>query len=136
MLRESLFGLFSPTHRSICIIIWVVLSAAHEVPMLREYEYASGPLSGWQCYQDNPNRILNSINMTDDELTVQSCTDFCQDYRYLGLGNRNECYCGDQLHNPLHIVAASSCNSTCAGNKAETCGGVYLIAIYSQTSTS
>lgn len=43
------------------------------------------------------------------------------DYKYAGVENSGECYCGNEIQN--NPKTSTGCNYPCPGNQDEMCGG-------------
>ena len=72
-----------------------------------------------------------SYQLTPEETTGHSCSDFCdsEGYTLAALENGNECYCG----NPttfITYVDDGKCNTTCAGDSGQTCGGAENLSVW------
>ncbi|KAG8896803.1 hypothetical protein FRB99_008645, partial [Tulasnella sp. 403] len=82
------------------------------------------------CYADQSARTLNAKSTSDPAMTYQKCQTFCAGFTYAGTENGNECWCGNSLttNQPL---AANQCQTPCAGNSAQVCGGGWKITIFS-----
>ncbi|KAF5367856.1 hypothetical protein D9757_013694 [Collybiopsis confluens] len=65
-------------------------------------------------------------------MTLETCAAFCGsvDYIYAGVEFAKECYCDSTIQLPSVAVPLSDCNSPCAGNASEICGGAESILIY------
>lgn len=68
--------------------------------------------------------------------TTQACFDRCKDRdskpTHFGLQNEKECFCGDdsQLDKHDDPEKPPACNSPCAGDPDETCGGHGAMTVY------
>lgn len=89
------------------------------------YKYAG-------CYTDSTsNRTLTSASYANyNTMTVESCSSFCSGYTYFGVEWYGECYCGNGLVSSSMVAAAGDCNTACAGNAAELCGGANRLSLY------
>lgn len=84
------------------------------------YKYAG-------CYQEyQPGRQLSSQIIGNDTLTAQQCVTSCavQGYVFAGAQFGRECWCGNRV--PVKRVAEGNCNTACAGDNSEICGGAGL----------
>ena len=64
-------------------------------------------------------------------MTVEQCSKYCfedQDYQYLGLMDRTECFCGNHLH-PTKIDK-SECSESCLGDSQQNCGAWLKMSVY------
>ncbi|KAF7311441.1 Glycoside hydrolase [Mycena kentingensis (nom. inval.)] len=91
--------------------------------------------AGWSsvgCVTDGSSRAL-SYSYTSSSMTEDACTATCDSkgYIYAGTEYSNECWCGNTLNNGYGVAAASSdCNSRCAGNSTQVCGGGFRLSLY------
>lgn len=88
---------------------------------------------GWNsigCYRDlypATKRILRDYKGLSDPLSVDTCRTQCfsMQYKYSGVENGNECWCGNELQDAnLNVIAwPSDCAKyTCPGNATQSCG--------------
>ncbi|OCK72946.1 WSC-domain-containing protein [Lepidopterella palustris CBS 459.81] len=87
------------------------------------------------CGTDNPgSRTLTVAQISNDQMTVENCIDFCKSKgtTYAGLEYMGECYCGNTLPADRAPVAGvlGNCNMKCRGNSNEICGGAAAISLY------
>ena len=70
--------------------------------------------------------------MSNDKMTVEMCQDHCYDHghSYAGVQARSECWCGSSLPDPSLIRPDSECNTPCAGNASQMCGGGWRNNVY------
>ncbi|KAF7311445.1 Glycoside hydrolase [Mycena kentingensis (nom. inval.)] len=96
--------------------------------------------AGWSsvgCVTDGSSRAL-SYSYTSSSMTQDACTTTCdgKGYIYAGTQYSNECWCGNSLNNGYGVAtAASECNSRCAGNSAQVCGGSYRLTFFKKVTT-
>ena len=82
------------------------------------------------CYEDKMPRVLSvEIKGLADENQKSTCIAACKDYRYAGMENGNQCFCGDILPYAA-LKRPGECTTVCPGNKEEMCGGVLRINIF------
>ncbi|KAG8843335.1 hypothetical protein FRB96_004093 [Tulasnella sp. 330] len=85
------------------------------------------------CYQDQTPRTLSGPSTTSSTMTPAVCKAYCAsqgNYLFYGLENATECYCGQALI-PNTPIAASNCQSKCAGDQTQLCGGSnWQVAVY------
>ena len=96
------------------------------------------PFYTGQCIHDLiglGGRVLNGAHFSDDYLSREKCLDACKSafYRYAGLENGRDCYCGydmelSQLYiepkpTNARIIPDIECNLPCSGDLNENCGG-------------
>ncbi|WPH02215.1 Hypothetical protein R9X50_00507000 [Acrodontium crateriforme] len=99
----------------------------------------SGLPTGWSykgCWVDNANggRVLQVQNADNSTMTVESCTNACQQsgYKIAGLEYSTQCFCGNQIIEGGALASSDSdCNMACGGNSAEMCGAGNRLSVYS-----
>ncbi len=81
------------------------------------------------CYADSMMRDLPYQAYGSQYNTVGSCAAACayHGYRYAGLENGNQCFCGSAYGGQGPSVG---CTDPCPGNDAEACGGYYVDSVY------
>ncbi|KAI7539437.1 hypothetical protein KC331_g9757 [Hortaea werneckii] len=86
------------------------------------------------CYNDSvTNRTLQGAYLFGtslQNLTLERCATFCDDFQYFGVEYAQECYCGSQLLNNAIQQDSSSCSAPCAGDETQNCGGYNRISVY------
>ncbi|PTB46771.1 uncharacterized protein TrAFT101_003787 [Trichoderma asperellum] len=99
----------------------------------------TGLPQGWQsygCYVDGVNgRILNEQNPDDPNLTLESCAASCasQNYTIAGAEYSKQCFCGNNIVNGgVKANSSTECNTPCAGDSSEICGGGDRMTIISK----
>jgi len=102
---------------------------------------STSPTSTWSslgCYQDSNSRILSSYSTTSSSNTPSFCQSLClsKGYSFAGTEYGQECYCGSALNNGAVSISSSNCNSPCAGNSAQNCGGAWAINVYQFTGST
>ena len=85
------------------------------------------------CYVDSTIRLLPVEKGTGR--TVSSCAAACKTYKWFGVENGGECYCG-YLFIPDMATQSTECNMTCKSDRTQSCGGLWAINIYRITSLS
>jgi hypothetical protein len=80
------------------------------------------------CLRDGDTRILVGAFVQTDDNSVSYCLDRCRglDYAYAGLENGNQCWCSSKVARGSgygSVRSPSACDSPCAANASETCGG-------------
>ncbi|BFZ57703.1 hypothetical protein PYCC9005_004756 [Savitreella phatthalungensis] len=81
------------------------------------------------CSVDDINyRSLNGASTSSDSMTNSLCSEFCgaQGFALYGTEYGRECYCG----NALRLSGSATCNTPCAGNTNEICGGNLALSVY------
>ncbi|KAG9003884.1 hypothetical protein FRB94_002801 [Tulasnella sp. JGI-2019a] len=81
-----------------------------------------GTLNSLGCYQDQSSRTLAGASTTSSTMTPAVCQTFCTAYTYFGVENGSECYCGNTA-TVVSPLAASNCQTKCAGDATQICGG-------------
>ncbi|KAK5990459.1 WSC domain-containing protein [Cladobotryum mycophilum] len=100
------------------------------VPTSTSAATPTGLPQGWGaygCWVDGANgRILNKQLPDDNALTLESCAQACasQGYTIAGAEYSKQCFCGNNIVNGgVKAQSDTECNTACAGNPAEKCGG-------------
>ena len=87
-------------------------------------------------------RVLNGAYFSDADLSREKCIDACKSafYRYAGVENGRDCYCGDSMQlTPIwilpqptnaRIIPDIECNVPCSGDFNEKCGGENNLNIF------
>ena len=92
------------------------------------------------CY-NNPGGVLDPIfpdgKKTIPSLTRDLCMAQCISYPYFAMtgANGDFCTCGNVALSKL-TPAVGQCTTTCSGEPTASCGGAYVISVYSITSCS
>jgi hypothetical protein len=89
------------------------------------------------CSKDQASRILSKKLPDQETVTVNSCIAACSavNHIYSGLQYGKECWCGDELINPMFYTEGESdgkCNFRCKGESSEVCGGLWKTSVYKQ----
>ncbi|KAH7003124.1 WSC domain-containing protein, partial [Fusarium venenatum] len=99
----------------------------------QSYSCASEPFIG---------RLLSDLVLTDSRfMTVDTCLDKCGNYKYAGVENGRDCYCGNTVNWQGLIgqgknVTMTDCNINCPGNSLAYCGGLAKMNLYINNSTA
>ena len=79
-------------------------------------------------------RTLSGPSQSLDNMTVETCVDFCssQGYSIAGTEYVNQCYCGNSIPSSAAPVAGlvGACTDKCGGDDTEYCGGYGAISLY------
>ncbi|KAI0692895.1 hypothetical protein BC835DRAFT_1276877 [Cytidiella melzeri] len=111
---------------------------AEAIPGFIPYET---PLpSGWGkvgCIAEGTSgRALSAASTTMSNMTTAGCVAFCtsKGFSIAGVEFGDECYCGNSFSNGATgtSVAVDQCNTACAGNPNEQCGGPQRLTILKQ----
>ena len=99
---------------------------------------ASGLPTGFQykgCYVDgNGYRILNYGQTDDQAMTIGSCASKCAalGYSIAGMEYSYQCFCDNVVRMGGKLaVSETECNTKCAGNANQVCGGPSRLSVYS-----
>ncbi|KAH7320609.1 WSC domain-containing protein, partial [Stachybotrys elegans] len=79
---------------------------------------------GWantSCVVDSETRTLSGASFAEADMTASRCASLCCGWRYFGLENGNQCFCGNDVAAGLDAPLAD-CDVPCAGNAAHACG--------------
>ncbi|RYP78808.1 hypothetical protein DL770_006817 [Monosporascus sp. CRB-9-2] len=115
-------------------------ATAPELPDPSDPEQPPGEFpEGWTdqgCWQDGPNgRIMATYRAPDNpNLTQESCAQLCFDrgYRISGTEYHRECFCSNAIFNGgTRQPDESRCNTPCAGDSGQMCGGAGYLKIFS-----
>ena len=82
-----------------------------------------------ECYEDSKDRILPKRVGKYDDNQSSRCIAACKGYKYAGMQNTNECYCGNILPTAT-LQRPGECPNICPGNANEKCGGRWRMNIY------
>lgn len=96
------------------------------------------------CFIDGPTRAMGNNQILSSTLTVSQCKSYCSNkqFMYAGLENGNECYCSNDMTTNnsgsggfggtiWNKVTQEQCSATCQGDSSNTCGGPWLLDVYS-----
>jgi hypothetical protein len=79
-------------------------------------------------------RTLTGASRRSDDMTVESCVDFCasKGFSVAGMEYATECYCGDSVPSDRAPVDGlmGDCFMKCGGDESENCGGAGTISLY------
>ena len=81
------------------------------------------------CFTDAPTRDLNGHNEVGPAMTGAVCAGICgqRGFQFAGTQYTNQCFCGNSYG---QYGSTNPCNTPCAGNPNETCGGAYANSVY------
>lgn len=63
--------------------------------------------------------VLSDNQTTAENMTTEKCQNSCKAYDFAAVYRGNSCACGDKLSYFMHGI----CDTACAGDQTETCGG-------------
>ena len=90
--------------------------------------------AGWigpKCATDSPpGTLIKGPPTSSDTMTIKSCLDDCINFKFVGLENGRDCYCGMELLETPNPLPLSQCNLPCSGDENETCGGGSKLQYY------
>ncbi|KAI4121761.1 MAG: hypothetical protein LQ338_006185 [Usnochroma carphineum] len=119
-------------------LLWLSLLAPTDASALIAKRAPTLP-TGWSyqgCYVDGVSgRILASQQPDSSTLTIENCIATCAQLGYTVAGTEysSQCFCDNAIINGGTKAAADTdCNTACAGNSAEECGGGNRMSIYSK----
>ena len=83
------------------------------------------------CWQDAGTRLLNGTTFTANTMTPTSCSANCaaQGYKFSGVENSNQCFCGNSLQPGLKRYDDGTCTTACKGDASAKCGGNWAINV-------
>ncbi|KAK4446236.1 hypothetical protein QBC34DRAFT_469965 [Podospora aff. communis PSN243] len=118
---------------------WLCGGETNDAILLYQLSRPSGQHSlvgGWEyqgCYEDAETRVLGGpVYGGQAELQPSTCAALCEGWRYFGVENGNECFCGNELD---HATEGNEedCSAPCTGDGDEVCGGNWRIGIWEDT---
>ncbi|XP_014562437.1 hypothetical protein COCVIDRAFT_80811, partial [Bipolaris victoriae FI3] len=80
------------------------------------------------CYSDTSNRVLPVLTEAWN-MTREKCAAICKDYKYYGLEDHKQCFCGNSFVGHTAKIAENRCNSKCLGSN-DMCGGGWALSVY------
>ncbi|ROW02321.1 hypothetical protein VSDG_02334 [Cytospora chrysosperma] len=90
------------------------------------------------CWTGIPGSIRPLVHHVEDWKdncsTPARCREGCdaEGYGLAALENGQECWCGNTIRDIVYPVAAEKCNSQCAGDKSQLCGGYGYMSLYAR----
>ena len=83
------------------------------------------------CYLDDGNRDLKKLeSKPHHKSNMNTCGEKCQNYKYIGLQYRGECWCGNTHESKYEQKSENDCNMNCKINNGEKCGGSWRNTVY------
>lgn len=84
------------------------------------------------CQYSDVGRTIYDAVSTDGGMTNAKCTSYCfeRGFVYAGTEYFSECYCGNFLARGAKPAEDGDCNTHCAGNSTEACGGRNKLSLY------
>ncbi len=86
--------------------------------------------------ETNPVPLAGASYTNTSGLTTSDCQSFClqNNYGLAGTHNGTDCSCGNGLQS-YSAVGATGCDTPCAGNSSEICGGKDTLSVWNSTKT-
>ncbi|KAF5637309.1 WSC domain protein [Fusarium tjaetaba] len=90
-------------------------------------------------------RLLPQLVMSDsNSMTIDTCLEKCWMYKYAGVENGRECWCGNNINwqgllpsfGQGKNVSMTDCNIGCPGNNLAYCGGLARMNLYINKSSA
>ncbi|EWG40963.1 hypothetical protein FVEG_03171 [Fusarium verticillioides 7600] len=90
-------------------------------------------------------RLLPQLVMSDgNSMTIDACLEKCWMYKYAGVENGRECWCGNNINwqgllpsfGQGKNVSMTDCNISCPGNNLAYCGGLARMNLYINKSSA
>ncbi|KAF1940221.1 galactose oxidase [Clathrospora elynae] len=87
------------------------------------------------CFVDGPGyRIMNNQQPDDQSMTIASCANVCAEagFEIAAMEYSSQCFCDNMVRMAGKLASSESeCNTKCAGDQDQTCGGPARMSIYS-----
>lgn len=112
------------------IMISLLTACGPQSPLITLVNPPTTPMPRYAgCFADAPARSL-PVFLIQTNATIESCieTATLEGYRYAGVEYGTQCFAGNVLVYPA--VSNSECNMPCNANHSETCGGYWLLSVY------
>ena len=90
------------------------------------------------CYEDSSSRLLGGLFKEDARMTPEFCKKICfedNDFKYAGVQNAYECFCGSNSLPSSKLLPKSQCNTMCLGDSSKMCGGGWKMNIFKNKGT-
>lgn len=93
------------------------------------------PVGGWDfegCYTETDNgRALSGKTFADDDMTLEDCAEFCDEFQLFGVEYGRECYCGNSLREgSVQADDEDECSFPCPGDRSSLCGAGMRLQLY------
>ncbi|KAJ4306407.1 hypothetical protein N0V88_001207 [Collariella sp. IMI 366227] len=89
---------------------------------------------GWEWYkcmtEADGARALAGKGYADDEVTLEACAVFCEEFEYFGAEYGRECYCGNGFSEGSVEAPEAECSMPCAGDAGALCGNGNRLSVY------
>ena len=88
-----------------------------------------------QCIEDNSNTKILNFLISTEFMTPDFCEGECKtsdsENVYYGVEDSTDCYCGKNLNTPVNYLPARFCDSPCASDNTQICGGSSKMNLFS-----
>jgi len=89
-----------------------------------------GNYSAKGCFTDSQStRSLSDGVLRRDDMSIERCATFCEDFSFFGLEYGSQCFCGNSLSGKE--VSENQCGMLCTGNESQRCGSADRLTVYS-----
>ncbi|KAK6519705.1 hypothetical protein TWF506_000005 [Arthrobotrys conoides] len=102
-----------------------------EPPEPPKFNEGSDPWSLVGCHSDSISNRAFPNSETSSTMTVAKCLELALGFKYAAVQGGSACYWGDELTSSA--VDSNQCNTVCAGESDEICGGTQRNLIYENT---
>lgn len=117
-----------------------IVSTTHQTETADSFFYLerTGYTDGG-CWKNKLGKQLSVYLGTMANLNTDVCSDACRaeasktnsTFKYFGLSEQKQCFCGDSFANTAADQAPESdCSLLCPGRSGETCGGIFRTSIF------
>ena len=91
--------------------------------------YPTGKPTLMGCFADGSSRDLSGPAETSSTDSPEQCAAWCnvQGFKYAGLQDGNQCFCGNSFGS---YGVSNECSSTCSGDPTSLCGGSWANSVY------
>jgi hypothetical protein len=79
------------------------------------------------CFTDKADRDLTFSAAAVTSVNIASCSAACSGYKYMGLQDGSQCFCGNTY---AKYGESNACGMTCNGDGNLVCGGVWANSIF------
>ena len=107
------------------------LECSNSPLILNEISASEPTFEDGTCIKDNRlNRVLDGkVLVNAAEMSKNICQNFCFQYKYFGMENGHECFCGNTFKYFIQ-EPYEQCQSPCRGHEGEICGGSNRLNVY------
>ncbi|KAK8034415.1 hypothetical protein PG993_009410 [Apiospora rasikravindrae] len=81
-------------------------------------------------------RALDALQSASNNMTLESCANFCDGYMYFGTEYSRECYCGNGFTEGSVAAGIYDCSMPCMGDPKVLCGGPDRLSVYTTKGSS